>query len=389
MVLRKLTKNDLPFLLEVRNHESTRYNLENDLVFDIKSCEKWFDKLTDSWYVIEVDGEYVGYMRVDGYYIGVDIHPDHRRKGFARSAFLKYLESRSYAKLWVFDDNFAKNLYTELGFKQTEKSKVVRDRLYVEMEYNKNPNRKVAKVLAFYFGDRRHYPHNKAGVLDLLELQVEAHRNHNPGIAMDLLIVNHDTEDEEVYKALEQYDNQKVATGVIRVIHRPRISRDLSFGSYKYAFHLLQNEYDYWFFSEDDLIPASDGLVVEMVDILDADEIVGFVGALNFDGIHEYYTTDGYITQTGGHSPHIHGGVGLTSTKKMQEVVKRVPGYLQTPNITNKVERYGDSLTTAEDYFQGSSHEIGFTYDFVRAGFKLKVKNSSHNMIHTRSQTKI
>ena len=37
------------------------------------------------------------------------------------------------------------------------------------MEYLNFQNYKIAKVLAFYFGDRRHYPHNKEGVIDLFK----------------------------------------------------------------------------------------------------------------------------------------------------------------------------------------------------------------------------
>ena len=54
MILRKLLKSDLPFLLEIRNHESTRSLLENDSVFDLKGCESWYDTLSSDWYIVEV-----------------------------------------------------------------------------------------------------------------------------------------------------------------------------------------------------------------------------------------------------------------------------------------------------------------------------------------------
>jgi hypothetical protein len=41
--LKPLTKEDLPFLLEVRNNESTRKYLENDSVFNLEQCTKWFN----------------------------------------------------------------------------------------------------------------------------------------------------------------------------------------------------------------------------------------------------------------------------------------------------------------------------------------------------------
>lgn len=135
--LRQLNHEDLEFLLEVRNHESTRNFLENDSVFTIDQCREWFQKLTSPWYIISVNGLNVGYIRTDDNEVGCDIHPNHRRKGYAKQAYIKYLENRDLATLWVFDDNFAKNLYLELGFVENEEFKIVRDRKYIRMVYEK------------------------------------------------------------------------------------------------------------------------------------------------------------------------------------------------------------------------------------------------------------
>ena len=137
MILRRLEESDLPFLLEVRNDPTTRINLENDSVFTIESCTEWFSKTNPLWYIIEVDGKRVGYIRTDGHIVGADIHPMYRRMGYAREAYKLYLEHKEYASLWVFVDNFAKNLYTELGFVENGNSKIIRGRNYIEMIYNK------------------------------------------------------------------------------------------------------------------------------------------------------------------------------------------------------------------------------------------------------------
>jgi len=50
-------------------------------------------------------------------------------------AYETYLEDKDYASLWVFEDNFAKNLYQDLGFIPTGNSKKVRDRYYTQMFY--------------------------------------------------------------------------------------------------------------------------------------------------------------------------------------------------------------------------------------------------------------
>lgn len=139
MRLRELSVKDLPFLLEVRNDETTRVNLENDSVFTLAQCEEWFLGKKPKWYIIEIAGNGVGYIRTNGDEIGIDIHPHYRRKGYAREAYKLYLKDKEYASLWVFVDNFAKNLYTELGFVENGNTKIIRDREYIQMIYeNRN-----------------------------------------------------------------------------------------------------------------------------------------------------------------------------------------------------------------------------------------------------------
>ena len=135
MELVKLDIHHLEFLLEVRNHESTRKFLENDSIFNIGQCKEWFLNLKSPWYIIMVDNEPVGYIRTNGSDIGCDIHPNHRRKGYARMAYLKIMENMDSATLWVFEDNFAKNLYKDIGFKENNEEKIIRGRRYIKMIY--------------------------------------------------------------------------------------------------------------------------------------------------------------------------------------------------------------------------------------------------------------
>lgn len=139
MNLRELSISDLPFLLEVRNDETTRVNLENDSVFTLTQCEEWFLVRKPKWYIIEIDDNSVGYIRTNGVEVGIDIHPNYRRKGYAREAYKLYLKDKEYATLWVFVDNFAKILYTELGFVENGNVKTIRGRDYIQMVYeNRN-----------------------------------------------------------------------------------------------------------------------------------------------------------------------------------------------------------------------------------------------------------
>jgi len=135
VILRPLKKEDLPFLLEIRNNDSTRINLENDSVFTLEECEKWFENLVSPWYIIEINRFSVGYIRTNGDEVGCDIHPNFRKKGYAKMAYKLYLKNKTYASLWVFEDNFAKQLYLNLGFNPTGDVKIIRKRPYIKMEY--------------------------------------------------------------------------------------------------------------------------------------------------------------------------------------------------------------------------------------------------------------
>jgi hypothetical protein len=107
-----------------------------------------------------------------------------------------------------------------------------------------------------------------------------------------------------------------------------------------------------------------------MVDILQTDDKVGFVAALQFTDApahHFIFDENDYIIRTGGHNPHAHGGVGVTSTKVIKDVVNKFPHYLNTPNINHN----GESILT-EGGYGGEGVEVSFTHIFVEAGYKLK-----------------
>jgi ribosomal protein S18 acetylase RimI-like enzyme len=136
--LKLLTEEDLSFLLEVRNDDSTRFYLEDDSIFTLDECKKWFVNLNSPWYIIEtIEGNKVGYIRTNGDEIGCDIHPKFRRKGYAKMAYKEYLKDKKYASLKVFKDNFAINLYKKLGFVEIGKGDLIRGREYVNMIFRK------------------------------------------------------------------------------------------------------------------------------------------------------------------------------------------------------------------------------------------------------------
>ena len=135
--LKPLNKKDLPFLLEIRNDDSTRFYLEDNSVFTLEECKKWFGSLISPWYIIEINNIKVGYIRTNKNEVGCDIHPKFRRRGYAKMAYEEYLKDKKYASLKAFKDNFAINLYKKLGFIEVGDSEIIRNRSYIKMEWKK------------------------------------------------------------------------------------------------------------------------------------------------------------------------------------------------------------------------------------------------------------
>ena len=149
--LSKMNKNDLQWFLEIRNDDSTRHYLENNNKFTLDEAEKWFDNLDKDElypYLIisgEKSGDNYGYVRqymteINGekmVEIGVDIHPQYRKKGIARAAYVTLLRDLDKASLWVFEDNFARNLYFDLGFRDTGETAMNRGRKNYRMVWKR------------------------------------------------------------------------------------------------------------------------------------------------------------------------------------------------------------------------------------------------------------
>lgn len=137
--IRKMIKSDLPNFLEIRN--LSREYLHDDREFSIEDCIKWFDEKNPVFFVIQIDDNMIGYFRTSNWkensvYIGADIHPNFRGKGFGYYSYLKFIDfiSKNYGfdtlYLEVLSTNTrAINLYKKLGFQITDTStnKLVRN----------------------------------------------------------------------------------------------------------------------------------------------------------------------------------------------------------------------------------------------------------------------
>jgi hypothetical protein len=166
---RDMTESDLKWFLEVRNDDSTRNFLLDNSIFSLNEAQEWFKNLDKTLFPYQIisrierkyiqnEGNYlrqksnffeielpIGYTRrymteINGEEIielGCDIHPKHRRKGYAKKAYIHMLSQLETASLWVFEDNFARNLYFELGFRDNGVTKINRGRKEYQMVWKR------------------------------------------------------------------------------------------------------------------------------------------------------------------------------------------------------------------------------------------------------------
>jgi ribosomal protein S18 acetylase RimI-like enzyme len=133
--LRPMTREDLPSVNLIRNHETTRSFLRNTNTISLDETYAWFDNTHPNWWMIINNQEIVGYVRSsldtkETICIGCDIHPDMRKRGFAKSAYkniISKLYKEGYLVIWleVFTNNIAAlKLYQKLNFQVINTRKV-------------------------------------------------------------------------------------------------------------------------------------------------------------------------------------------------------------------------------------------------------------------------
>ena len=144
ITLSVMTKEDLSFVISIRNLESTRRYLENKSLFTYEESMLWFDKYKPFWFVTYLDNNKIGYFRTlkagDFLYVGLDLSEEYRGKKLSYPIFqmcLSYLRELGHQKfcLKVFEENeVAVKLYKKLGFKILS-SELVESKNYLYMEF--------------------------------------------------------------------------------------------------------------------------------------------------------------------------------------------------------------------------------------------------------------
>ena len=299
------------------------------------------------------NNENVGYLRTSGDEIGCDIHPKHRRKGYARLAYNEYLKDKDYATLWVFEDNFAKNLYESLGFKEDGKCKIVRDRKYIHMEYKKDTT---CYIMSFYLGERRKPCKNYVkDNLFYVKKQVEILQSTKH--QLNKIIFNFNVEVEH-YKYISEIFSivpKKIQGSDIEI--NIRENKGISYKAWEELFVKYKTEYDYFIFNEDDYFfiePNWDGYLINKYKSYDD---CGYLCLVS----REPMSWNSYKKNAG-------VSVGMASTESLIKIYNNYEGKLYMTN-------------SDENYNKWEKNQTDFSFSFIDSGYNIYDVRDEYSVI--------
>lgn len=202
---------------------------------------------------------------------------------------------------------------------------------------------KCVKIICTYFGHRRRIHNTPQDILNFIKNSIRNEIDMENGIETDVIVVINDVSEVRSVE-LDEFNNISTKNGKIIIENRRNYKG--SFGAYYEMFDKYQNEYDYWFFCEDDVLIYKQNYLIDFINHFESDDTIGFVSLAPLS-----------------HSEPLHsgGGCGLTSKETFIKV-----------NTIEYIKSYiSGNDTNTSSYDNLIPLEINFTNIFVRNGLKL------------------
>ncbi len=223
---------------------------------------------------------------------------------------------------------------------------------------------KVAKVIATCFGPRSvrehtglssnplgHFSHSQnfttgESVMRLIDFTLEVESSVDPGCETDLIIVNSMTGCTQGDQYLDTLHGKRLRYGSVKVMHRENVG--ISFGSYNHAFATFKSDYDYYLFTEDDVIINGEHYAEIGIKTFLKHKNCGFVA----------YLALGYDANINGRAAA--GGAGLSSYAVLNHAYRSYGtlSHFKGSSLDNRWEHI----------LQG---ELAFTHDIAKLGYLL------------------
>lgn len=198
-----------------------------------------------------------------------------------------------------------------------------------------------------YFAHSQNYP-TRESILDLLKFTLQKEEECDPGTNIDIIIVNNDVGWEYGNQFLKSLQGTTTNNGKIYTFTSSYLGR--SYGGYNHAFKQIGKQYDYFIFTEDDILVSEPGYALTGIELFSQTQNCGFVAyqglstkALDLERQKAFAA---------------HGGVGLTSRDVLNNVIAHygVLPHAQNPNHQTSI----DIIRDGEVAFTNSIHQLDY-----------------------------
>jgi len=203
-------------------------------------------------------------------------------------------------------------------------------------------------------------------IIDLIGFTLDIESKTNPGCETDLVFVNNQIGWAEGDDFLDGLNGNKLPYGQIRVIHRENIG--LSYGSFNHAFSLLQDEYQYFLFTEDDVIITGKNYSKLGIEAFNSHQNCGFVGYIGINTAYGSYSFDDAY--------HIHGATGLTTSSVLKHVI-RENGSLA--HSSSPLQQDRPTIVESEIAFTNQIYKLG--YNLVEIDRRVKLYEHTFDLM--------
>lgn len=194
---------------------------------------------------------------------------------------------------------------------------------------------------------------NLKDAINNLNFLIDYENKFNPGVQRDLIIVNNDVGNFDGNNYLKKISGKLINNGKIICLNRENIGR--SFGAFSYAFSKFRSYYDYYLFSEDDILIFGENYFSKGIEIFNSHKNSGFLAYIGKTKVGKWRWKRLKLNKKTAYT--CHGATGLTSSVILEKVFR----------INNNLPHYQGSNRELDITYG----EVGFPSSILKLGFEL------------------
>ena len=192
----------------------------------------------------------------------------------------------------------------------------------------------------------------------LILFNIEKENECDPGLPIDIILVNNDVGNVAGNKFVQDLNGKKLKNG--KIISMQNDNYGWSYGAFSKGFEEVRNDYDYFIFTEDDVIIAKKNYAKISFKTFTENKNCGFVSFWGISNFKDRSVSNENLV-------HAHGASGFSSKKVLDRVFNKY-GKLPHSDFSDK-KYYKDIIIDGEIKFTNVILKMG--YNLVEAPEKL------------------